>query len=82
MHRHLLALAPAVFLATGCSKVMMDMENLACESDADCLDGYTCDPTGGVCVARGACTETGTPTDCSACGDPQVSAYRPGGECK
>jgi hypothetical protein len=21
-------------------------------------------------------------SDCSACGDPQVSAYRPGGECK
>jgi hypothetical protein len=28
------------------------------------------------------CGRIGYASGCSACGDPQVSAYRPGGECK
>ena len=67
--RALLSAVLAVSFATGCSKVSISMDNLACTSDEDCVGDYTCSPTDGVCVAVGACTETGTPTNCSACGD-------------
>ncbi|OGQ83916.1 MAG: hypothetical protein A2289_25920 [Deltaproteobacteria bacterium RIFOXYA12_FULL_58_15] len=64
-------LTVCVIITVGCSKIVANLDNLACSPEGDCAPGFVCNLDTQLCESESghqSCT-LGTLSDCAACGD-------------